>query len=160
MPAQYLAYSRCLANANASFCILWGHLHLLTATPHAVTTETAPVSPCAHHPAQALRWSVEVKNRAGLFLWMTPRTIFLGHYLQWNSSQCPRGSRCENPWLAKVPKYDSGGQPTCRQQGYAQPDWEMPMDLVSWEELVSPQSSDCAEPVISETKIIPREVLA
>ena len=106
-----------MANANPFFCILWGHLHLLTATPHAVTTENAPVSLCAPNPGHALRLSVDVKNRAGLFLWMMPRTIFLGHYLQWNSSQCPWGSGCENPWLAKVPKYDSWGQPTCRTAG-------------------------------------------
>ena len=142
MPAQCLAYSRCLANANPFFCILWGHLHLLTATPHAVTTETAPVSPCPPYPAHALRLSVDVQNRAGLFLWMRPRAIFLGHYLQWNSSRCPWGSGCENPWLAKVPKYDSGDNPRAGQQGYAQPGWEMQMDLVSWAELISPQSSE------------------
>lgn len=134
--------SRCLASANPSFGILWGHLHLLTATPHAVTTETAPVSPCAHHPAQALRLSVEVKNRAGLFLWMTPRTIFLGHYLQWNSSQCPREAAVKTPGWPRSPNMIAGGNPRAGQQGHAQPDWEMPMDLVSWEELISPQSSD------------------
>ena len=106
-----------MANANPFFCILWAHLHLLTATPHVVTTETAPISLRAPNPGHALRSSVNVKNRAGLFLWMMPRTIFLGHYLQWNSGQCPWGSSCENPWLAKVPKYDSWGQPTCRTAG-------------------------------------------
>lgn len=141
---------------------LWVHLHLLTATPHAITTETAPVSPCAHHPAQALRLSVEVKNRAGLFLWMTPRTIFLGHYLQWNSSQCPHGSCCENPWLAKVPKYDSGGQPTCRTAGLRSVrlgNADGP-GFLGGVNKPSVLRRLCAEPVISETKIIPCEVLA
>ena len=44
-----------------------------------------------------------------------------------------------------------GDNPRAGQQGYAQSDWEMPMDLVSWEELISPQSSDAC--VLSQSSV-------